>query len=100
MGDHGHVRSWLSEVRLDQVSISFLCDHKVPLWSFAENLRSIFLILAKICEFQSKCLTARVVVVESSSRKRRLILVFDLAAKAGVGKACTIYFCLNFKSVL
>ena len=57
MGVDDHVRSWLSEVRLDQVSISLLCDHKVPLLSFAENLRSISLVLAKICEFQGKCLT-------------------------------------------
>ena len=26
LGDHGHVRFWLGEVRLDQVRVSFLND--------------------------------------------------------------------------
>ena len=69
MGEHDHVRSWLSEARLNQVSISLLCDHKVPLQSFAENLRSISLVLAKICEFQSKGLTGRESSRESSSSR-------------------------------
>ena len=56
LGDHDHVR-------LDQVRVSFLSDHKVPLCSYAESFRSISLFLANICEFQSKRLTGRVVVV-------------------------------------
>ena len=31
LGDHGRVRSWLGVVRLDQVRVSFLRDHKVSL---------------------------------------------------------------------
>ena len=28
LGDHGHVKSWLGEVRLDQVRVSFLGGQK------------------------------------------------------------------------
>ena len=47
MGDHGDVRSWQSEVRLDQVRVSILSDHNVPLPSYAESFKSISLKGAK-----------------------------------------------------
>ena len=41
LGDHGHDRSGLSEVRLEQVRVGFLSDLKRPLWLYPESFRRI-----------------------------------------------------------
>ena len=48
LGDYGHVRFLLGEVRLDQARVGFRNDLKGPLLSVPESFRSIPLFLAEL----------------------------------------------------
>ena len=48
MGDHSHDRSWLSEVRLDQVKVGFFIYINLILQFCAENLRLTYSFMANI----------------------------------------------------
>ena len=72
----------------DRVILKVLYDLNGPQGSYPEQFLTLFfLFLAKMCEFQGKCFTDS---RESRERRERverdMILMFDLAAAAGVGK--------------
>ena len=55
-------------MRFDEVDVQFMSV--CPLWSYTENFMMIQQDLAKICEFQSKCLTGSPESPESPEREK------------------------------